>query len=57
MAYLLFRDWHSPGSITAVSPELFVFREAGTQVSPVTMSRPSPRAAAPPCILLFVKDL
>jgi hypothetical protein len=34
-----------------------VFREAGKQVSPVTMSRPSPRASAPPCLPLFIKGL
>jgi hypothetical protein len=33
-----------------------MFREAGTQVFPVTMSRPSPRTAAPPCLLLDIKD-
>jgi hypothetical protein len=39
----------SPGSRTAVSRRLFMFREAGTQVS-VTMSLPSQRATAPPCL-------
>jgi hypothetical protein len=38
-------DWHSSGHRrwkcrTAASPKLFKFREAGTQVSPVTMSCP-----------------
>jgi hypothetical protein len=37
-------------------PKLFGFRETGTQVSPVTVSRPSPRTAAPPCLQLFIKD-
>jgi hypothetical protein len=37
-----------------VSPK-FVFREAGTQVSPVTMSRPSPKASALLCLPLFIK--
>jgi hypothetical protein len=55
-AHLLLGDWHSPGSRTALSSKLFVFREAGTQVSPVTMSRPSLRASAPPCLLLFIKE-
>jgi hypothetical protein len=41
---------------TAASPKLFTFREAGMQVSPVTMSRPSPRTAAPPCLPLDIKD-
>jgi hypothetical protein len=35
---------------------LFIFREAGTQVSPVTMSHPSLRTTAPPCLLLGIKD-
>jgi hypothetical protein len=35
---------------------LFTFREAGMQVSPVTMSGPSPRTAAPPCLSLCIKD-
>jgi hypothetical protein len=26
------------------------------QISPVTMSRPSPRASAPPCLPLFIKE-
>jgi hypothetical protein len=56
VAQLLFRDCHSPRSRTAVSPKLFVFRAAGTQVSPVTMSHPSPRASTPPCLLLFIKE-
>jgi hypothetical protein len=56
VAHLLFQDWHSPGSRPAVSPKLFAFREAGTQVFPVTMSRPSPRASAPPCLPLYIKD-
>jgi hypothetical protein len=33
-----------------------MFREAGTQVSPVTMSLPSLRAAALPCLPLGIKD-
>jgi hypothetical protein len=33
----------------------FAFGEAGTQVSPVTMLSPSPRASAPTCLLLFIK--
>jgi hypothetical protein len=33
-----------------------MFREAGTQVSPVTMSHPSLRTAAPPCLPLGTKD-
>jgi hypothetical protein len=33
-----------------------MFREAGTQVSPVTMSHPSPRTAVPPCLPLGIKD-
>jgi hypothetical protein len=40
----------------AASPKLFMFREAGMQVSPVTMSCPSPRTAAPPCLPLDIKD-
>jgi hypothetical protein len=35
---------------------LFTFREAGTQVSPVTMSHPSLRTTAPPCLLVGLKD-
>jgi hypothetical protein len=35
---------------------MFTFREAGTQVSLVTMSHPSPRATAPPHLPLFIKD-
>jgi hypothetical protein len=31
------------------------FREAGMQVSPVTMSHPSPRSSAPPCLPLPLK--
>jgi hypothetical protein len=51
---------YSPGhetekSRTAASPK-FAFREAGTQVSPVTMSHPSPRTSAPPCLPLFIKE-
>jgi hypothetical protein len=44
---------------TAAFPELFTFREkVGTQVSPVTMSCPSPRTVAPPPYLsLDIKDL
>jgi hypothetical protein len=34
-----------------------MFREAGMQVSPVTMSCSSLRTAAPPCLLLDIKDL
>jgi hypothetical protein len=53
------QDRHSPcheteKSRTAASPKL-AFREAGTQVSPVKMSRPSLRASAPPCLPLFIK--
>jgi hypothetical protein len=53
------RDRHSPGTKQKkaeqlLSPKL-VFREAGTQASPVTMSRPSPRASAPPLLPLFIK--
>jgi hypothetical protein len=36
---------------------LFAFRETGTQLSPVTMSCPSWRAAALPCLPLFIKDM
>jgi hypothetical protein len=55
------QDRHSPGheteiSRTAASPK-FAFREAGTQVSPVTMSHPSLRTSAPPCLPLFIKEL
>jgi hypothetical protein len=32
-----------------------VFREAGMQASPVTMSCPSQKASAPPCLPLFIK--
>jgi hypothetical protein len=32
-----------------------VFREAGTQISPVTMSCPSLRTSALPGLLLFIK--
>jgi hypothetical protein len=36
----------------------FMFIEVGTQVSLVTMSRPSPRTVAPPlCLPLNIKDL
>jgi hypothetical protein len=55
-------NWHSPGQRRggkcrmAASPKLFTFREAGTQVPPVTMSRPSRRTAAPPCLPLGIKD-
>jgi hypothetical protein len=38
-------------SRTAVSPKL-AFREAGMKVSPVTMSRPSLRTSALPCLPL-----
>jgi hypothetical protein len=55
------RDWHSLGHRrgkcrTAASPKLFTFREAGTQVFPVTVSCLSPRIAAPPCLALDIKD-
>jgi hypothetical protein len=52
------RDRHSPGhkQKKAESPKL-LFRGAGMQVSPVTMSCPSLRASAPPCLLLFIKGL
>jgi hypothetical protein len=33
-----------------------MFREAVMQVSPVTMSHPFPRTAAPPCLPLGIKD-
>jgi hypothetical protein len=33
-----------------------MFREAGTQVPLVTVSRPSLRTAAPPCLPLDIKD-
>jgi hypothetical protein len=33
-----------------------MFREAGTQVSPVTMSCPFLRTAAPLCLQLGIKD-
>jgi hypothetical protein len=33
-----------------------MFRETGRQVSPVTMSFPSPRTPAPPCLPLGIKD-
>jgi hypothetical protein len=33
-----------------------MFREAGMQVSPVTMSHPSPGTAALPCLPLDIKD-
>jgi hypothetical protein len=39
-----------------LSPML-AFREAGLQISPFTMSHPSLRASAPPCLLLFLKAL
>jgi hypothetical protein len=35
---------------------LFTFRKAGAQVSPVTMSHPSPRTTIPPCLPLDIKD-
>jgi hypothetical protein len=35
---------------------LFTFREAGMQVSPVTMSCPAPRTAVPPCLPRSIKD-
>jgi hypothetical protein len=35
---------------------MFMFRKAGNQVSPVSMSLPSLRAAAPPCLPLGIKD-
>jgi hypothetical protein len=34
---------------------VFAFREAGTQVSPVTMSCPSLRTAVPPCLPLGIR--
>jgi hypothetical protein len=34
-----------------------VFGEAGTQLSPVAMTHPSPVASAPPCLLPFIKCL
>jgi hypothetical protein len=43
---------------TAAFHRLFMFREVGTQVSLVTMSRSSLRTVAPPpCIPLHIKDL
>jgi hypothetical protein len=43
---------------TATFPKLFTFREVGTYVSPVTMSHPSLRTAAPlPCLPLHIKNL
>jgi hypothetical protein len=33
-----------------------MFREAEIQVSPVTISHPSPRANPPPCLPLFIKE-
>jgi hypothetical protein len=43
---------------SAAFPEVFTFREAGTQVSSVTMSRPSlGTIAPPPCLPLGLKDL
>jgi hypothetical protein len=55
------RDWYGPGHgggkcRIAASPKLFMFREAGTQVSLVTMSHPSLRTTAPPCLPLDIKD-
>jgi hypothetical protein len=42
---------------TAAFPKLFMFREIGTQVSLVPMSRPSLRTVAPaPCLSLDIKD-
>jgi hypothetical protein len=41
---------------TAAFPELFMFREAGTQVSPVTMPHLSLRTAAPPGLSMGIKD-
>jgi hypothetical protein len=55
-AHLLFQDCYSPRSRTAASTKLFAFGEAGTQVSPVTMSSPSTRVTALPCSPLFIKD-
>jgi hypothetical protein len=43
-------------SSSAAFPKLFMFREAVMQVSPVTMSHPFPRTAAPPCLPLGIKD-
>jgi hypothetical protein len=45
-----------PESKTAASAKLFIFREVGTQVSPVTMSCPSLRTTAPSCLPLGIKD-
>jgi hypothetical protein len=43
---------------TAAFPKMFMFKEAGSQVSFVTMSCPSLRTVAPPSSLpLYVKDL
>jgi hypothetical protein len=39
---------------SCISPKL-EFRGAGMQVPLVTMSHPSLRASAPPCLLLFIK--
>jgi hypothetical protein len=33
-----------------------MFRKAGTQFSPITMSRLSPRTVVPPCLPLDIKD-
>jgi hypothetical protein len=44
-----------PNSRTAASPKLFTFREVGTQVFPVTMSCPSLRTTAQPCLPLCIK--
>jgi hypothetical protein len=41
---------------TAAFPKLFKFREVGTQVSLVTMSRPSPRTVVPPSCLPLLKE-
>jgi hypothetical protein len=42
---------------TASSPKLFMFKEEGMQVSPVTMSRLSWRTAAPLCLPLNINFL
>jgi hypothetical protein len=35
---------------------LFTFRESGTQVFPITVSHPSSRTTALPCLPLDIKD-
>jgi hypothetical protein len=53
------QDRHSPEHETEKSRAgaslKFAFRETGAQVSPVTMSHPSLKATAPPCLPLFIK--